>query len=140
MIACYDADGRIYNIYHDPIPDGMEQHLTETGIRWLAVRTSLSVVEISRLMYAVDGQLAPRPACPVVVAIDGLAVALTQIPAGATITLVLDAGDAMESRQDLDHQDGGVSFALDEAGPALVLVSSPWPYQEGRYVLDHQQG
>lgn len=138
MIVCHDADGRLYNIYYDPIPDGLCEHLTEAGIGWIETASALSVVELSRQMYAIGGELLPRPACPAVLSVSGLSISLTDVPADATVILVLDPGDEFESRHPLSVDGGTVALDLDEPGPAHILVSSPWPIQEGRYDLDQQ--
>ncbi|WP_457587277.1 hypothetical protein [Ensifer canadensis] len=136
MIACYDAEGRITNIYHDPVPEELLQHLTTIGTAFVSIDSLESASDLARNVYIVDGEPTIRPEFATAVAVNGLSIDVSNIPAGSTVVLLLDAGTPLEIRHALTVTAGTAAITLDEAGPVRLLVTPPWPYLESTYDFD----
>lgn len=136
MIVCHDAEGRITNIYHDPVPDGMAEHLRQVGIPFVAFDSREKASDVARDWYVADGAVTPRPKADVRVSVDGMAIAIENLPAGTQAGIILDAGTPHETRHAVEVDGSAAAIALDEAGPVRLVVRPPWPYLETVHDID----
>ncbi len=136
MIACHDTDGRIVNIYHDPIPDGMAEHLTSSGIAHLVVDFTGGAVELSQNYWVSEGALCDRPPCPGAVTTTPTTIKVTGLPSGTAAILTLEPGTPLETSHALEEKAGSIEVDLDEQGPSRLTLSPPWPFMEAAYDLN----
>lgn len=136
MIACYDAEGRITNIYSDPVPEDMVAHLIKVGTPFVEIESEESASDVARFVYVIDEVPAIRPALQVRPQVNGLTVELADVMEGSTVAMILDAGTSYETRHAIDLVAAAASINLDEGGPVRIVITPPWPYLESVHDLD----
>lgn len=137
MIVCYDGDGRITNVYNDPLPDGLSAYLSTQNVDHLEADTQpVSVLFLNSFVQS--GALVGRPMVDCEIKIDGNAVVLAPVPMGTDAKLIFDAATSLETEFSLTEQAGKIQFQLEEPSSLKLIVTPPWPYQEVQYDIDFE--
>jgi len=127
MIACYADDGQIFNVYHDPIPDGMKAHLNDARIRWAEYGGEGSPQALIEGFYVLDGKVAARPPLTAVISQDQDRLVISGIPANSVCTVITDAGTDHSETHALEANAGVLSFPSADMAGCRLIIDAPFP-------------